>query len=190
MQTTGTSDRLRRTRGVTAVEVLVVLTLVAVVVAVAAPGMRDFLVRSSVAAGAEALVEALNTARMEALSRNAQVTICKSSNPHAAVPTCAGNTADWPEGWIIFVDQSAIGALDSTDRVIAGGRADGRIETVVETPTRLASVTFNPLGPITGSPGTVEIRLTSALSDGTFERVICLSVLGRASVTRSGVCQA
>ena len=169
---------------------LVGLALLGAVLTFGIPAARDFAARTSVAAGADALLEALNTARMEALNRNAQVTICKSSSSRGRFPTCVDSTAEWSEGWVVFLDRGAIGAIDPSDKVISTGRSSGKVESVSERPTRLASITFNPVGPITGPTATLEVRLASSVTQGTFERVICLSVLGRAHIAKAGSCEA
>ena len=168
---------------------LLALALLGLSLAFGVPVARDFAVRTSVATGADALLEALHLARMEALARNAQVTICKSANAQDANPTCAGSSAEWPEGWVVFVDHGTVGVIEASDRVISTGRAAGAIDAVSERPTRVASVTFNPVGPITGPTSTLEVHIASTLSRGSFERVVCLSILGRAHVSKSGACQ-
>jgi type IV fimbrial biogenesis protein FimT len=149
---------------------------------------RDFITQTSVTAGADAFVSALNSARVEALRRKVPVTVCKSPNPDHGSPHCAGKAGGWPEGWIAFVDQGARGAVDGSDQVLFAGKADAPIETAIEIPSRVAFITFHPVGPITGPADGVELRWGSALSTGTFERVICLSILGRASLARTGPC--
>jgi len=183
---TGTSVRLVPARWA---KWLVALALLAVSLAFGVPLARDFAARTSVAAGADALLEAFHLARSEALVRKVSVTICKTANTQAPLPACAGSAAEWPQGWVVFVDQGTIGVVDAFDKVIARGRPLGAID-VEERPTRLASVTFNPVGPIAGPASTLEVHITSPLSRGSFERVICLSLLGRAHVSKSGGCQA
>lgn len=168
---------------------LVGLAFLVAVLTFGVPAARDWAARTSVVAGADALLEALHTARMEALTRNAQVTICKSSSSQERFPACAESTADWSEGWIVFLDRDAIGTIEPSDKVIATGRSGGKIESVTERPTRLASITFNPVGPITGPNGNLEIHLASPVNHETFERVICLSVLGRAHIAKTGPCK-
>jgi Tfp pilus assembly protein FimT len=162
----------------------------ALFVATGLPEARDLMTRTSVAAAADAFVEALNSARLEAARRKVPVTLCKSLDPDHPSPHCAGNTVEWPEGWIAFVDRGAVGAVDGSDQVLFTGRAGRPIDTAIEFPSRMGSVTFHPVGPITGPAGGFELRWASALSTGTYERVICLSVLGRASAGRPGTCQA
>lgn len=169
---------------------LVALALLGVLLALGVPAARDFAARISVATGADALLEALHLARMEALARHAQVTICKSANSQDALPTCSGSSAEWPEGWVVFEDNGTLGTIDAADKVISTGRAAGAIDAISERPVRFASVTFNPVGPITGPTTPLELHIASSLSRGSFERVVCLSILGRAHVSKSGACQA
>lgn len=182
-----TSDR--RFGGQQLAKGLVALALMAASLAFGVPAARDFAARTSVANGADALLEAFHLARMEALARNAQVTICKSANTGDAHPECAESSAEWPAGWVVFEDKGTVGMIDAADKVIAKGRAPVPIEAVSEQPARAAAVTFNPVGPITGPTGTLEVHIASSLSRGSFERVVCLSILGRAHVSKSGACQ-
>jgi type IV fimbrial biogenesis protein FimT len=160
------------------------------VLALGVPAATDFSARTSVITGADAFLEALHTARMQALKQNAQVTICKSPNALDPSPTCAQSSAEWTEGWVVFVDRGTIGNIEASDKVISKGRPSGKIESVTERPARLASITFNPVGPITGPAGNLEVHLASSLTRGSFERVICLSVLGRAYVAKGSSCHA
>ncbi|KQT13849.1 hypothetical protein ASG30_18230 [Ramlibacter sp. Leaf400] len=166
---------------------LIALTLLGMALALGVPSLRDCFVRTSVSAGADALVAAMHTARMEALTLNAQVTICKSTDPQATSPACADSSAEWPGGWVVFVDQGAAGVIDGPDRVITTGRANGAIDAASETPLGVAAITFSPVGPVVGISGPYEIRFASLLTRGVFEKVICLSILGRA---RTGRCPA
>ena len=171
-------------------KLLIAMTLLAAGLMTGIPAGKDFMARTSVTVGADALLEALHTARMEALARNAQVTICKSSNALDEFPKCADSAARWPEGWVVFVDGGTIGSIEPADKVISKGRSAAKVDAVTERPTPLASITFNPVGPITGPTSTVEVHLAASLAGGTFERVICLSILGRAHLAKSGPCQA
>jgi len=63
----------RRPRGVTLIELLVGLALLALLVTLAAPGLGIWLANSQIRATAEALTAGLHQARSEAVSRNARV---------------------------------------------------------------------------------------------------------------------
>lgn len=169
---------------------LVALALLGVSLACGVPVASDFAARTSVATSADELVGAFHLARSEALTRHMSVTVCKSANTQATPPACAGSAAEWPDGWVVFVDGGTIGRIEAADKVISTGRSDGAIDTVSERPVRVAAITFNPVGPVTGPTGILEVHIASSLSRGSFERVICLSILGRAHVSKTGACQA
>lgn len=63
----------RRVRGLTMVEMMVVVVVAAVILAVTAPSLRDFLTRQRVAAVNAELVTDLQFARSEAVARNRSV---------------------------------------------------------------------------------------------------------------------
>jgi len=178
---------IRRHPGSALAKLLLLLVSAGGVLALGIPRGKEFAARTSVVAGADALLEALHAARMEAWTRNTQVTICKSSGGDGR-PTCAESSAEWPGGWIVFEDRGAIGTIEASDRIIFVGQAHEGIESVIERPSRFASITFNPVGPITGPGGPLEVHLASSSVGGKFERVICLSILGRAHVAKSGSC--
>ena len=169
---------------------LVALALLGGSLAFGVPVASDFAARTSVASAADALLEAFHLARTEALARNAQVTICKSANTRDEHPECAESSAEWPEGWVVFEDNGTIGKIDAADKVISRGRVAATVDAVSVKPARAASVTFHPVGPVTGPGSTLEVHIESSLSRGSFERVVCLSILGRAHVSKSGACQA
>ena len=173
-----------------AARLLVAAALLAAGLMAGIPAAKDFVARTSVTGGADALLEALHTARMEALARNAQVTICKSPSAHDELPRCADSAAAWPEGWVVFVDGGTIGSIEPADHVISRGRSAVKLDAVTERPAPLASITFHPVGPVTGPTSPFEIHLAASLTHGSFERVICLSLLGRAHLAKSGSCQA
>ena len=171
-------------------KLLVLAMCLGAALALGAPVVSDFMARTAVAAATDALLDAFHVARMEALARNAPVTVCKSPDADAPFPRCATSAADWSGGWIVFVDRGSIGVREAGDDVISAGRPAGRVPAVTEAPGRLASITFHPVGPVTGPAGTFEIHLAASLARGSFERVICLSILGRAHVAKSAQCHA
>lgn len=85
--------------GFTLLEALVVLALLGILVAMAAPAMSDMRARHQLQAQAEGLLDSLVLARSEALRRQQRVSLCaKASNG-----TCDAN-GHWQQGWLVFVD--------------------------------------------------------------------------------------
>jgi type IV fimbrial biogenesis protein FimT len=101
-----------RSRGVTLIELLTALTVLGVLMAIAAPSFRQFTANSRTTAATNQLVTALNMARSEALRRSSNVVVCTSSNQ----ATCSGST-DWVDGWIVFADLNRNGTVDADELV-------------------------------------------------------------------------
>ncbi|OIN91565.1 MAG: hypothetical protein AUJ20_10565 [Comamonadaceae bacterium CG1_02_60_18] len=96
--------------GFTLIELLVTLAIVVVLVALAAPSFQQLLASTSMTSQANEFLAALNYTRSEAVKRNTQVAMCKSSTGTACV-TAGG----WQQGWIIFMDPTNSGSLQVVD---------------------------------------------------------------------------
>lgn len=88
-------------RGFTLLELMVTLSIAAVLVAIAAPNLRNIIRNGELAATANDVIHSLQLARTEAIKRQRPVVWCASTNPLAALPTCAIGA---PVGWIVFQD--------------------------------------------------------------------------------------
>lgn len=94
---------IRLLRGFTLIELMVVVTLVAITMSFAVPLFQGFLDRARTDAAAAELAGLLSLARSEAIRRNAPVTICRATAANST--TCAQDAlADWSGRWILFQD--------------------------------------------------------------------------------------
>jgi prepilin-type N-terminal cleavage/methylation domain-containing protein len=100
-----------RNSGFTLLELMVVLVIAGILVGVGIPAMGNFIRNARMTSAANDVMAALHYARSEAIKRRAPVTVCTSTDPLAAAPSCA-NTPDL-RGWIVFVDNDADGQWDS-----------------------------------------------------------------------------
>jgi len=91
-----------------------VLVIAAVLAMLAGPGFQDMQERNRRLSALESMVSALATARSEAVSRVAPVSLCASDDQS----TC--NTNNWEAGAIIFVDDGEGGGT-AEDRDVSGG---------------------------------------------------------------------
>jgi type IV fimbrial biogenesis protein FimT len=93
--------------GFTLVELMATVAIVAIVLSIAIPSIRDMQLRSQVSSITTDFATDIARSRKEAINRPSCVTICTSTNTANALsggtPTCAGNT-DWQNGWIIFAN--------------------------------------------------------------------------------------
>lgn len=100
-------------RGFTLVEMLVVITIGAILVALAIPPMQGMIARGRMSDAFNTLTSHVEYARMEAVRRGALVTICRSTDsdvpgPFPPSPSCSSAPSathdgnDWAAGWIVF----------------------------------------------------------------------------------------
>ena len=102
----------KKQAGVSLIELMGTVSIVAVVNAVAIPTFSDTIQRNEIRSHAERVVSTLTLARSEAVKRNQPVSICRSSDGE----TCDGA---WNDGWIVFSNLDGDNSLDSgVDEVI------------------------------------------------------------------------
>lgn len=87
------------------VEMMVTLVIVAILIAIGAPGLSDLIKNNRMLSQVYGIRAALNGARSEALAQRAFVTLCRSEDG----VSCSG---DWNEGYIAFVDTDGDGLVD------------------------------------------------------------------------------
>ncbi len=88
---------MRSQLGISLIEVLVVLAIIAILTTLAIPVFKQ----DNKALLTSQLTTDLAMARIEAIRRNTAVTLCPSTDQE----TCT-NTTDWQTGWIMFVDDN------------------------------------------------------------------------------------
>lgn len=131
-------------QGLTLIELLTVMFLMAIIGAIIAPSFNTVVLNSRINSSLSAIRSGLTLARSEAISQGATVSICSSSNG----TTCSGTT-DWRDGWIVFIDDDDDGTLDSGEELIRSFAALVSTATLVESsaPPR-AFQTFNADGSV------------------------------------------
>lgn len=169
---------LCKSRGLTLVELLVVVAISALLAAMAVPNFRDFLVRRSVAAATSALASDYRLARSEAIRRSSPVTICRSTDG----ASCAA-AGSWHDGWIVFSDLNGNQAVDTGDELIRVQSSLSGITSMQAaggpSGTKQAA-TFRFAGLAPGSGETLIVTGSSSVQGGTASVVI--SNHGRASI--------
>jgi type IV fimbrial biogenesis protein FimT len=108
----------RRTSGFTLLELMLTLAVVGVIVALAIPNFREFILNSRLTGAANDLLASTQLARSEAIKRQRTVALCASPNPTAGVPTC--DVAF--RGWVVWVDTNNDGVIAPGEAVV--GRHD------------------------------------------------------------------
>lgn len=83
--------------GFTLAELMIALAIAAILMSMAVPNFRDFVMNNRLTSQANEFISAINIARSEAIKRRASITICTSNDQS----TCT--TSAWDDGWILIV---------------------------------------------------------------------------------------
>jgi len=108
---------MKKTSGFTLLELLITLSIVAIIVTIGVPNFRGVIMDNRMVSQSNQFVRSVNLARSTAVRHQRNATICVSANYDAAVPTCAAST-DWSNGWIVWVDKDRDSATDA-DEIVA-----------------------------------------------------------------------
>lgn len=101
-------------QGMTLPELLVTLSVAAILLAAAVPSFRSFVADARLSTTTDLLIAHINTARSEAVTRGEPVAIC----PSVDQSSCS-NTAAWQSGWIVFTDANGQpGIRDDGDELL------------------------------------------------------------------------
>jgi type IV fimbrial biogenesis protein FimT len=91
----------RRNRGFTLMELMVVLTIAAIIVGLGAPNFNRFRLNSRLTNSANDVLASLIAARTDAIKTQVTVSICASANPSDPAATCTNGSN---VGWVAFRD--------------------------------------------------------------------------------------
>ena len=118
-------DWILRQRGFTVIEILLVIVIIGVLLAVAAPSFVTFTSSQKVKTASFDLYAAMMFARSEAIKRKVNVTVAPVSS-------------DWKNGWTVMAGATELRRQDSLNGVIFSGatsvvyRLDGRLTTATQ----------------------------------------------------------
>lgn len=173
----------RRAQGVTLVELLVVLAVLAVLLGIAAPSFSGLIREHRLATAANGLLQGLLYARAEAIKRSERVTVCVSSSGDA----CTDEDA-WQHGWVVFVDSDDSGVLEPGERVLKVAAAQIDRMTIIGNTLVRRYVSYNGEGLTQQVGGGLQMGTILLCHDGVGRRLVINSV-GRPRIA-DGSCEA
>jgi len=110
-------------KGLSLLELLVAISIAAILMAAAVPSMQSYSAKSQLKAYQREVENAIKFAREQAVSRSNFVTICDRD---AAAETCNANDVDWTNGWLIFLDDDNDGDFGAGDQLLQVKEYSGR----------------------------------------------------------------
>ena len=189
-------------RGFTLIEMLVVITISAILLAVGVPMFNASIASARASDAANSLKGAIELAASTANGpRGLAVSACRVANPAATPPVCdmaaVGNYAsgDWAAGWVVFVEANAAGALgviDAGDEILqvqqAFQAAGVQHPEILGAGGPVASITFNAAGDRVGGGGINSFNIVypqAAAGTAVARRTLTLTIKGQVSVVRN-----
>lgn len=167
--------------GFTLIELVMTVAVLAILIAIAAPSVRDLMMNTRLTSQTNDLLTDLAAARSEAVKREVQVGICTSDTGTSCTTTA------WDLGWIVFIDADKNGQPDSGTlpirRMVAFDGKNTLVRTDNPGPGNSTNViAYSPTGRAAGvSAGGAVFQLRDPRTCG---RNITVALIGRASTVK------
>jgi type IV fimbrial biogenesis protein FimT len=175
---------LKHSAGFTLIEILTVITIVAILVALGVPSYQYVTNTNRISGEVNGLLGDMQYARSEAIKEGQTVTVCASSNSTATPPACSGSTA-WQNGWIVFSDPNGNQIVDANETVIRVQRPFAFGDTF-NANLNVSAVTFNREGFALGIPNIATITLHAATANPSSTRCLQITTVGQLTTEAAG----
>jgi type IV fimbrial biogenesis protein FimT len=168
----------KRARGFTIIELMTVMVVIGVLATIAAPSLRDVVIRTRLKTAASDLHSSLMLARSEAIKRNCEMNV---------VPV---NAADWSQGWSVKITTKTTPTAGFCPFPLnpAAGTVLTRQDPYqnITIATAAASVTFAGTGREPPGSAAAAFVFTSANYPGIPARCVTVDPSGRAAIRTAG----
>jgi type IV fimbrial biogenesis protein FimT len=185
--------------GFTIIELMIVVTLLAVLAVFAFPSFQSFIASNRLTAESNELLSGMNLARSEAVRVQRRVLLCRAAAADGVVNFSAtngcvttANSEPW-QAWAVFVDENSNGAIDGTERILRMQAITGNALELISNDDLAAAgnrIAFRPDGMARGQGSlalqTAQIRVCdrSGALGGSNMRVVSLVSGSRMSIAR------
>jgi type IV fimbrial biogenesis protein FimT len=165
---------VKRVRGVTLVELIVTLAVIAIVTALGVPSMKSVMDDYRSRTTMSSLVADLNLARVEAIKRNRRMVVC----PRAGMGANPCTSTDWASGWVVCYINATGGCDAGTTEDPNPIRVTNPINTQLTLTGTVGSVIFTPVG-------TAVAQVVLTLDSGKTTRTATIAATGNVSSVKN-----
>lgn len=135
--------------GFTLIELMVTVVIASILAATAIPSFSNMIKNGRTMSVYNGLVSELAYARSEAVKRSQNVSVCA----RASDTSCASSTADWSDGWLVYVETINNSSLDAGEEILrVNQKLLNDLTLKVHDFNNTAVITYRPRGN-TSSPG-------------------------------------
>lgn len=171
----------RRSKGFTLIEIMVVVAIMAILLALAAPSFTTMIESWRVKQTAESLRSTLYYARSEAIKRGGNITVRKHPTGTNGCPLGVGANA-WDCGWFVFADTNNNGSLSAGEEVLQSFTTPAKI--TVSRPGG-SIVKFDRWGRVAGTFPGFNLVIDGKSMSHPASRGLCVSSGGRIRIIGS-----
>ncbi|MDB6089138.1 MAG: putative typeIV fimbrial fimT-related pilin [Gammaproteobacteria bacterium] len=178
LHTTNIPPALRHAAGFTLVELVTVMSIVAILMGIGVPSYRYITTSNRLSAEVNGLLGDLQFARSEAIKEGQTVSVCSSTDG----TTCA-NSSTWNSGWIVFSDTGTVGTVDGNDALLRVQKAFSPLATSggdsFQASNNVTTVTFNREGFAVGLPNAgALLTLHDSSNNQNYTRCLSATLVG------------
>ena len=164
--------RRHASRGVTLVEMLVVMGIVGILMAIGIPSYKYVTNANRISAEINGLLGDLQFARSEAIKQGRTVSVCVSTDQTSC--STASPDLNWHKGWIVFSDLNGDGVIDTANGdLLLRAQPTFKGGDTFQANNTISAITFNREGFSTAANATLITLHASTASQGSTR---CLSV--------------